>query len=361
MRRTVLAAALVAHAACSRDHSLLAPDPDGTGGAGGAVATVGVGLVVSVASSGAGGDGGAGPSTTGGGGDAGGGGAPPVEPEGPPRLVLVHGLLDRPRVAVCLADPRGEGVAAAPSPPGGIPFAASATVEPDALPDGDDDVVVVLVAGDQAALEDASCADLLAAPGESPSIEVSALGVLPRAAVEAPRVLAVVAAGCLGGEGEESEVGEAACGPGFDAGTPTAMLVAAPLSRIVVPGRVGLQAVGGSVAAAPFDVTVRVAPDGVPFDLADAVSLGAALPDPPDAQRDAVGLTAGGTPEAAALLPGDGAELARVDLAAAMARSGIDTVEDGRSYAIVFVGPTPTLGPGPFWPGFDAAVIAVGP
>lgn len=361
MRRTVLTVALLVVAACSRDHSLLAADPDGAGGAGGALATVGAGLVIAAASAGSGGDGGGGPVTSSASGGAGAGGAPPIEPDGPTRLVLVHGILDRPRVAVCLTTDRGDAVAAAPSPSGGVAFASSATVEPAAVPGGEGDVVVVLVAGEASALEDVSCAGLLAAPGDSPSIEVLPIGALPRSAVDAPRVLALIAAGCLGGEGEDSEVGEAACGAGFDAMTPTATLVATPLSRIVVPERVGLQAVGGSLASAPFDVTVRVAPDGVPFDLAEMVSLGAALPNPPDVERDAVGLTAGGTPEAAALLPNDGAELATVDLAAAMERSGIDTLEDGRSYAMVFVGPTPTLGPGPFWPAFDAAMIAVGP
>jgi hypothetical protein len=44
-----------------------------------------------------------------------------------------------------------------------------------------------------------------------------------------------------------------------------------------------------------------------------------------------------------------------------MDRAGVDLLVDGRGYAIVLVGPTPTLGAGPFWPAFDAAFIPVGP
>jgi hypothetical protein len=355
--RSFVALALLASTGCSRDHSLLAADAAGSGGAGGAGATEGAGLVTSAAS---GGGGGSGPSASSGA-TSGAGASGPVEPEGAPRLVVVHGLLDRPRVAVCLANAAGEGVPVAPSPAGGVAFASAADVPATAVPAGTDDVTVVAVTGDEDALASARCRDLLADPGGDEAIEVVTLGVLPRSAVEAPRVIALVAAGCLGGEDEESEVGEAACGPGFASGAPTATLVAAPLSRITASERVGLQAVGGALAAAPLDLAVRVGSDGAPLLVAEDVSLGAALPLPPNTERDAVALSAGGALEAVAVLPGDGTELATVDLAAAMDRAGIGAVEDGRTYAIVLVGPAPTLGPGPFWPSFDAAMISVTP
>lgn len=356
VRRSLAALVVVGLAGCSRDHSLLAPDPAGAGGGGGA-ATSAAGLVVSSAGSGGAGDGGA---TTGATSGAT-GGSTPLEPDGEPRLVLVNGLLDRERVAVCLASPRGDGVDRAPSPAAGLSFAAAVDVPAAAVPTGDGDVTVVAIAGDAVALGEVTCADVLARPGDHPDVEAVPIGALPRAAIEARRVLALIVAGCLGGQDEENELGEAACGAGFAPDAPTASLVAAPLSRITTPARVGLQAASGALAAAPFDVAVRVGSDGVQLVVARGVSVGAALPIPPNMERDAIGLSAGGDLQALALLPGDGTELAILDLEASMARSGIDAVEDGRSYAIVLVGPTPTLGGGPFWPPFDAAVIAVTP
>ncbi len=351
--------------ACSRDHSALAVE--GTGGDGGSgAASSSIGLVVATGVGGGGqaGVGGVDATSAGGAGVTGGAGgdtgAGAGEPDGPPRLVLVHGVLDRPRVAACFVGEDGEGLRAAPSPLGGLLFATSTDVAPVELP-STGDVVVALVAGSASDLEDASCDELLADPDASPELEIATLGSLPRSAIEAPRVLVLVAAGCLGGEDEVGEGAEQACGPGFGPSSPTAMLVAVSPSRVVAEGRVALQAIGGAVAAPPFDVAVRADADDVPLELADGVSLGAALPVPPDTSRAALDLMDGDAFTALARLPDQEIELASVDLDAAMERAGVDALEDGRGYAIILVGPTPTLGAGPSWPAFDAAFVPVGP
>ena len=126
-------------------------------------------------------------------------------------------------------------------------------------------------------------------------------------------------------------------------------------SRLATEGRVGLQAIGASVATAPFDVLVRVGEEP-PATLADAVSLGATLPFPPFDALAAIDLAP--RPLAAvASLPGEGVVLAEVDLGAAIERAGLDGLDDGETYALVFVGPAASLGEGAWWRGFDVAVV----
>src|SRR5262245_43478797 len=97
-------APLLALLGCSRDHSLLAADPDITSAASAASGTGGGG-------GGGGGEGGA----AGGGGGAG-GAAPVVEPPGPTRLTLVNGIVDYDAVRICFLPYPDSGQPAMPWP-----------------------------------------------------------------------------------------------------------------------------------------------------------------------------------------------------------------------------------------------------
>ncbi len=248
---------LLASAACARDHSALAADDAGEGGRGGA----GSSSSAFLASQGVGGGEGGAPATgvagSGGAKEGGGGqgGERPDEPDGPPRLVVVHGVPDRERVAVCFGSLEGAGLDVAPFPTDGLAYATAAVAPPELLPE-QGDVLVVLVASELDDLSDLRCDVLLDDPSESPEVDRFPVGAVPRSAIDAPRVLVLAMAGCLGGEGHEGEAAEAVCGVGYTPSSPTASLVVGTPSRLAVPGRVGLQAIGASLPTAPFDVLV---------------------------------------------------------------------------------------------------------
>jgi hypothetical protein len=353
------ALALGLGASCSRDHSALEKEPTGSGGDGGA-ATIGV--TVAGTTSGNGGFGGLG-SPSGGGdpststGDGGEGEPRPEEPDGPTRIVVVHGVADRERVAFCFATTAGEGVDVAPFPVGGLAFARAIDVAVATFPTSGD-AVVMLVAGDEGDLEDASCEDLLADPGDTPELEVTALGVVPADALAAPRILVLAATGCMGGEDHENELQEQACGVGYGPFSPTTSLVAASPSRLAADGKVGFQSIGASVAAAPFDVRLRPGLDGVSFLVTAELSWGAAAPFPPSDDRDVALVGVPAQLGAVVTLPGDmNTELAEIVLADAAERADIGTFSNGEAYTMVFVGASPGLGDGPWWRAFDALFI----
>jgi len=359
-----LGAAAAVSASCSRDRSALEQDPTQAGGGGGAAVSTAIGLVTATTGDGGYGafgvgNGGRDPSSSNGqGGD---GGARPVEPDGPNRVVVVHGIADRDRLAFCFASPAGEGLAVAPFPKGGLWFAGVADVDVEALPTSGDAVVMV-VSGAEIDLEEASCAKLLAEPGATPELEVAALGLVPEGALSAPRILVLAATGCLGGEDHENELMEQACGAGYGALSPTASLVAASPSRLAAPDRLGIQSIGASLAAAPFDVLLRPNLDGVPFRVTEALSWGASAPFPPNQERAAVYVGVPAQLSTIVTLPNDDeVPLDEIDLAGAAERAGINTFSDGEAITIAFVGAQPGLGDGPWWHGFDAVLIPKDP
>lgn len=351
---------------CSRDHSALEQDPTATGG-GGATSASSIADVTGATEASAsgtastGGGAGASQSGSGAGGEANEGGARPIEPDGPTRIVVVHGLTDRDRVAFCFASASGEGLPVAPFPEGGLDFAGVADLDLDVLP-ASSDAVVVLVSGPAGDLAGASCDALLAEPAETPELEVAALGVVPAEALEAPRILVLCATGCLGGEDHENELMEQACGVGYGPFAPTASLVAVSPSRLAPPDKLGVQSIGASLAAGPLDVHLRPGNDGTPFRVTSGLSWGASAPYPPYHERNEVYVGLPSQLSAFVTLAGqDEPSLAEIDLADAADRAGFSVFDDGEAISIVFVGAAPGLGEGPWWHAFDALLIPADP
>lgn len=365
-RVPAVALCAVAAVACSRDHSALEQEPTGTGGGGGAATSVSISIAATTSGIGGFGgngsaDGGGDPSTSSGEGGHAEGGAGPIEPDGPNRLVVVHGIADRERIGFCFATPGGEGVDVPPFPEGGLDFAEARDLDVEVLPSSPDAVVMV-VAGAEGDLEGASCAELLDDPGESPALETFALGLVPAEALVAPRILVLAATGCMGGEDHENDLQEQACGEGYGPFSPTASLVAASPSRLASAGRVGFQSIGASLASAPFDVRLRAGLNGDVFRITESLSWGASAPFPPYDGRDLASVGVPSQLGAVITLPGDeDTQLATFELADAADRAGIGTFAEGTAYTVGFVGPSPSLGEGPWWHAFDAFFVPPDP
>ncbi|UQA61978.1 hypothetical protein [Polyangium aurulentum] len=333
--RLAMAAAIASLVACSGKDRDLGFDPPTTAASSAS------------ASSGAGGAGGEG------GGAGGEGGAGPIEPDGSAKLTVVNGVNDYDAIELCfLPWPGGDDVA--PYPPGtaGLPFAHAAVISPDsgAVP-ADTDVYLHVIAGDLEVTAGKGCAELVAGAG-GPAVVVQPLAVLPASALAAPRSLLLVPTGCLGGPTHTDPLEKAACGLAYSPSTPNPGLVAAAMSRLVKPGRVGLQAVH---AAPPMPVTdVRVTPGipGVmPLQIAPSLSSGAIGPFPSfgSLSRSEYGLI--GEMQVHTFPPNGAVASATVPFAQALAQGGMEEgdVLDGRGYTLVAVGALAGISAGPFW------------
>lgn len=146
MRRLLAGSSLILAGlcACNTNHDLLAAHPSG-GGSGGVLSD-------------------AGPDAAGGGGS--GGSAPDaapdvVEPKGPDRLTLVHGVVDAKRIAFCFASVDSAGkstLVGSPLPPAGLDFGhAKAVGSLTGLDFAKDAIQPVVIAGDLSLVSGMSC------------------------------------------------------------------------------------------------------------------------------------------------------------------------------------------------------------
>jgi hypothetical protein len=354
---TALAIGACVAAACVSDHdALVRRDSAGRGGGGGA------------SESGAGAGGSLGDANAGdaseaeaGGGDA---MAPDVrEPAGSDRLTLLHGVVDAPRLAFCLIRQSASGPPEPlepPMPASGLEYATSLVVGMNARIDLMTDALrFIAVAGDATDLAASSCAEALALSDAGPvdasaSSDAAASDAAPRTALRARslpslpaatltngRSFLLVATGCLGAPAHDSQTREAICGAGYTTARPTLGMVLAPMSRLTSNGRLGLQALHASRATDSVSA-VSLPPPGSSAPalfVASDVVYGQMAPRFANVQY---GLVAYGVPLEDSQIDirrkAVGGNLS-VRWGDALARGGVTTVDEGKSYTMVFVGP----------------------
>jgi hypothetical protein len=326
MRLAFLSALLCALFACEGSHNDLGADTTSASTGGGA----------------AGGGG------SGGGGSPAQGGAPAVvEPDGPARLTVIHGIVDRPSLQLCFAaSPSDAGDEAEPWPPSPLDFASAEVISelPGApLPASSSSVEILVLTGDLAAASGATCREIADDPGAFEGLEVLSLGVTPVASLTSPRSFALVVSGCFGGEGHDDVSAELLCGSGYTSLSPTPSIVLAPLSRVTAPTAIGLQILNATAGGASIDGQLQPSFDGVPFvPLASLVVPGQAAPFPPNTSVSAAEL---GIASEALVRLGSASSIAGVelDLGDAMAAGGIDGADlaNGENVALVAVGAAP--------------------
>lgn len=358
--------------ACSSDHEALKKkDPPATGGAAGADASADAEPDVEVDAE---------PDVF-------------VEPTGSVKLTLLHAVVDSPRVAYCFAklvDGLPGPLLGDPLPAGGLDWGGSVTVT--ALSGVDfakDDLLPVVVAGDFSLLAGKSCAEAVALAqalsttdagvtadadaqagdaaldgdgGEGgpvelpppPKLRAAELPVIPAGTLSIGYSLLFAAAGCLGGPAFSDPLETWVCGPGYTPLSPTLAPVLLPLSRVTHPGAMGLQLVNAARAADPVDLASSY-PKGssVPkIWVAEDVAFGAVAPRPP---LLAYSSTAFGAPISASLLEvssqGSTVPIYVSSWKDALDLGGLTGVKDGKTYALVLVGPRPNNPAGKWWNG----------
>ncbi len=374
--------------ACGTDHSVLAKKPGGSGGSEG---------------------------TGGGSQDAGLDGSyldvlvdAPVEPVGESIVTLLHGVADAKRIGFCFL-PVAAGIPGAatgmPLPAGGLAYGAA--FSPSSIAGLDlakDDVQPVVVAASESELKSGSCASLIAAAAaatdagseagtdasvdagagdaaaaaadadalsdaaadvpdpEPPPLRVLALPVLPKKTLDSGYSTLLAAIGCMGGPGLDDVAIPSVCGVDYKPDKPTLRPIVVRLSRITAPERVSLQGVNARVIEE--DVSIGSEPPGASslpsITFAYNVPSGAVEPKVPYVQTNEslLGFPLG-DPEIT-LSPG-GVVTHRFGWSTALAAAGLNEVKNGRSYAVVALGPSLNLGVVKWWNPVAVVVIAASP
>jgi hypothetical protein len=406
-RRGLIGAGLVAAAAitaCVTDHSALEKKRNtgsgGTGGAGGqAGSSAGSGTVAGT------------------GGTGGSGGRPGDEPPGENVLTVLHGAVDAQRIAFCFARFDAASNSAIqvgdPLPQNGLAFGRRASVSELSERDfASDALQPFVIAGDLALIEGLDCERAVARAeaeegselrelgaggqageagaggdgGESgsagaggssgaggggnagaggttsepplpPKLRVRGLPVLPAGTLAGGRSYLLVAAGCLGGPAFTDPNEQVICGPGYAADAPTLTPILVTLSRLTQFGEVGLQVVHASLATPGFDLRVAPPPDSgaVLTYIASGLTLGKIAPRPPRFGSNDVQLGAT-RPNYRVDVVMDGTTKSEY-WPSIIARGGSEGLENGKTYALVVVGPRADVGAASWWN--QAVVTAV--
>lgn len=291
------------------------------------------------------------------------GGAPPViEPDGPPKLTVVNGIVDRDSLALCfLESPANASDAAEPWPEADLDYAHAASVSlPGAPIPEDTDIEILVLTGDLGAAGASDCRAIADDPFGFAGLEVLSLGIAPATTFTQPRSTLLAVTGCFGGATHDGDELEDICGPSYTPESPTPGIVFAPLSRIGSGAGVGLQVVNATGALDTIGVYFQSAVDGtLDQSVAQQVVPGAASPFPPNTALSASEL---GGPSSATLramidlLPADESI---VSLGEAMNAGGVTAGDfvNGGNVVLIAVGPSPGAPTNSWWNPF--AVVAV--
>ncbi len=333
-----------------------------------------------------------------------------IEPEGTPRLTLLHAVVDSERIAFCFSKVE-DGIAGSPV---GSPLPA-AGLEPgqslvvDAIPGLDwhtDDLLTTVVAGDFSLLQGKSCSEAIALaqsfsneadagsdasdagsdasdagaeiadastdgdseaappPPPPPPLRAMDLPVLPAPTLGNGYSYLLAASGCIGGPAFVDDSAEFVCGPGYTPETPTLSPVLVKMSRISSPDAVGLQALNASLGSDPVDLTSIGPPTRSlnDLDIAYGVAAGAISPQPPNLNYPRVLF---GNPISASKLDvtpyGSGAVSYEQSWSAALSAGTLSDIEEGKNYTIVLSGARSTLTKMKWWNGPTLTVLANDP
>jgi hypothetical protein len=369
-KRSLCFALLATATACGRNHDGLALKDPGTGSAAG---SGGLG--------GSGGSGGRGRGGSGTGGVATGGvGGKYVEPPGRSVTTFVHGIVDAERIVFCFArhDEADPVLVGNPSPSGGLAYAASFSVETLRGIDLETEPVLpYAIAGDLGLVADMNCEQAVetartemeaetglplgaggspggggeagaggtAEPPEPPRLRVSSLPEIPAGALAEGYSSLYVATGCLGGPAFTHGLETDACGSNYEPNEPTASAVLVTLSRITGSGKLVFQALHASLASPTLAVSSSPPDTAVQATIPIVYDLrrGALSPRIPAA---ILSLSDSGIeqPGWRAQASNEGTVLVSELWPDVLDRAGFDTLEEGRTYTLVVVGPRGNLG-----------------
>lgn len=338
---SLLSVVLVAIAACEGSHTDLGVDPT---------------TASSTASTGTG--------STGQGGDGSGGKPMILEPDGPPKLTIAHGVVDQPEIQLCfLMSPPDAGDAAQPFPSAPLAWARAVSIDlpGDPIP-ASGDVEVVVLAGDLGQLGGADCRALADDPGGNPDVIVQSLGVLPRSALDMPRSLLLVPTGCLAFD-HDDPLATQVCGETYTVDTPTPNVVVAPMSRVIDFDAIGMQAVH-AISGTSVEVDVGVVPmGGSERTIGDDVTFGEVSPFPPNKSFDGTELEGPSSALVRTYVAPGGTVNAEILLGEAMTNGGLgaEDFQNGTNVVLLSVGPTPGVAGGSWWNGFTYVALRADP
>jgi len=393
-----------AFVACVTNHDALEKKPAGrgNGGAGGTLASAGA------------------PGLLGGfGGEAANaGGHADDEPPGESVLTIVNGLVDAPRVALCLAKldadgnvtPLGSPLTDAPLEYGqswvlrevdGVDF-ASEGLEPIVIA-GELDLIAGLdceaaierarseealadaggylgaggAAGDGNGMNVAGAAgdggsggaggsggeggSSVALPAVRSALRVRGLPAISAGTLDAGRSLVYVANGCLGGATYSGADAEQYCGAGYTPREPSASAVLVSLSRQVSDDHVALQGVHAALATAKVELRSRPPFPSTSTGIAIAsLGLGQVAPRPASIQNTLFDLGSGRKYQVS--VEDSNGLLFSQSWSSVLAQGGLSELKNGQGYALVLSGPRPDLKAVPdLWNAAMLTAIAVNP
>lgn len=381
--------------ACSSNHDALAVHPSGSGGTGGSRDAGLEGVAGTVSDAGL-----------------------EAEPGGPRVLTLLHGVVDAPRLRFCFA-PAGGSPSGDPVPPAGLDYGGALVL--DKLPGLDlasDAIQAYAITGDEAAISGRNCQQLLDAaralgdagadsapdaavdapadgptdaPNEAtmddagpsdaaeagdaddasaplpppPPLRVAILPVLPAGSLAASRSYLLALMGCIGQSRAFTDpLSDSVCGTGYRPDRPTLMPVLVRLSRATSAGAIGLQVVNAS-RATPSLTLRSVPPTGTPLQpatIGDNVVVGSIQPVSADLSHSLGEL---GDPIGSSSLEvsnSRGSAVFRQSWADALSAAGLSSLANGSTYALVVVGPNPSVGvTGKWWNPLLVTVVPTAP
>ncbi|NUO47770.1 MAG: hypothetical protein HOV80_02820 [Polyangiaceae bacterium] len=294
------------------------------------------------------------------------GGAPTiVEPDKPPKLTLVNGVIDQPAIQFCfLVSPPEAGDAATPFPETPLAYAkpVAFALPSDPIPAAGD-VEVVVLTGALSAVGSVGCRELADDPVAIPDLIVQSLGVIPRDALEMQRSLLLVPTGCFA-MGHDDAMTPLICGDAYEPDTPTPNILIGPMSRVVEFDAIGLQA-ANAIGGTSLTVDTGVVPATSPSErtVGDDVGFGAILPFPPYRGLSSSELEG---PSGAAIrtyLDPGGTVNDEILLGEAMENGGLsaEDFQNGTNVVLLGVGPTPGSTEGPWWNPFTYVALRADP
>jgi hypothetical protein len=148
----------------------------------------------------------------------------------------------------------------------------------------------------------------------------------------------------------------AACGLDYSTTNPTLRPVLVNMSRVTSPDKLGVQALNASLAIE--EIGMRTAPSGAAGSvIAASVSSGEISPKPPNIAATAAQYGVS-DPSWMVEVQDGGVTALSESWATVLARGALSGVEDGKTYAFIFVGPRPDLKAANWW---NAPAITIAP
>ncbi|HEX3773218.1 MAG TPA: hypothetical protein VHV51_02080 [Polyangiaceae bacterium] len=326
------------------------------------------------------------------------GGHPDDEPPGASVLTIVHGVVDAPSIALCLATVADGG---APAPFGKplsdapLDFGQSLVLSAiDGADPANDVIQPFVIAGELEFVSGLDCAGAIAlaqteeaavasaetaaagasageggageggAGGAPPEVQarlrVRALPAFPAGTLNGGRSYLLVALGCMGGSGYDASNAEAYCGAGYSETAPTFGAAFAAMSRATSSGGVGLQVMQASLAT--DSIRVDSAPPPLSPDqritIATGVAEGELWPRPAYIDHSAADYDVSTTGLEITSQVSRPFSQSWLDV---LARGAIGMPADGSNYTIVLIGPRTDLTNTALWNAPAITIVPVDP